>query len=101
MRILLFLQRLTFICNILFLICIAIVYTYNFIGNHTAESYVIILGIFFSFLLGLAVNIWEMLLLFNRVVSIVPKWLRMFNLVMFIIQLIYYFIYNDTQHFER
>lgn len=92
MRILLFLQRLTFICNILFLVCLAVVYSVNFIGNHTAESYIIILGIFFSFLLGIVVNAWELLLLFNRQISIVPKWLRMFNMVILILQFIYYFL---------
>ena len=92
MRVLLFLQRLTFICNILFLVCLAVVYTFNFIDNHTAESYIIILGIFFSFLLGIVVNVWELLLLFNRQVSIVPKWLRMFNMIILLLQFIYYFL---------
>ncbi|CAN5471816.1 hypothetical protein BH10BAC2_BH10BAC2_24050 [soil metagenome] len=92
MRILLFLQRVTFICNLLFLVCLFILYCYNFIGNYATETYVIILGYVLSFFLNLAVSIWELLLLFNRKISIVPKWLRMFNFILLFIQLIYYFL---------
>jgi hypothetical protein len=91
MRVLLFLQRVTFICNLLFIVCLVILYSNNFINNYATETYVIILGYVFSFFFNLAVNTWELLLLFNRKISIVPKWLRMFNFILMIIQLIFYF----------
>ena len=91
MRLLLFLQRITFICNVLFLLCLVIVYTHNFIESQDAQNYIIILGIVLSFFFGVIVNVWELLLLFNRRISIVPKWLRMFNFIMILFQLTYYF----------
>lgn len=91
MPLLVFLQRVTFICNLLFLLCLVILYSHNFINNYATETYVIILGYVLSFLLNVVVNSWELLLLFNRKISIVPKWLRMFNFILLFIQLIYYF----------
>jgi len=91
MRLLLFLQRVAFICNILFLLCLTILFTHNFIESRDLQGYIIILGLVVSFFIGLAVNIWELLLLFNRKISAVPKWMRMFNFIVFIIQIIYYF----------
>jgi hypothetical protein len=91
MRLLLFLQRVTFICNLLFLLCLVILFSYNFISNYATETYIIILGYVLAFFLNLVVNIWELVLLFNRQISIVPKWLRMFNFIILLIQFIYYF----------
>jgi len=90
MRLLLFLQRVTFICDLLFLLCIVILYTHNFIESRDIQSYVIILGFVVSFFLGLAVNLWEAILLLNRKHSIVPVWLRTFNFILFFAQVIYY-----------
>ena len=91
MRILLFMQRVTFLCNLLFILCLVIIFSNNFINNRTAESYVIILGFVASFILGVVVNSWEIILLFNKKVSVVPVWLRTFNLIMLVVQIIYHF----------
>ncbi len=91
MRFLLFLQRVTFICYILFLLCILILYTKNFISSRDLQSYIIILGFVVSIVLGFIVNLWEAVLLLNRKHSVVPVWLRTFNFILFIAQVIYYF----------
>ena len=91
MRVLLFIQRVTFLCNLLFFLCLVILFSKNFINNHDVENYIIILGFFVSFILGVFVNTWELVLLFNKKMSLVPVWLRTFNLIMLFIQLIYHF----------
>jgi len=78
MRVLLFLQRVTFICNLLFLLCLILLYTHYSVESRDVQSYIIILGYIVSFLLGFVVHFWELLLLYNRKLSIVPKWLRVF-----------------------
>ena len=90
MRLLLFLQRVTFICNLLFLLCLVILYAGNFIENYEAQSLVIILGFVGSLILGFIVNLWEIILLFNRKHSTVPVWLRTFNFILFIGEVIYH-----------
>ncbi len=91
MRLLLFLQRVTFMCNLFFLLCLVILYTHNFIQNHHVQSYIIILGFVVSFILGIIVNLWEAVLLFNRKVAVGPPWLRTFNFIILLIQICFYF----------
>jgi len=90
MRLLLFLQRVTFICNLLFLLCLIILYAGNFIENYETQSLIIILGFVGSLILGLIVNLWEVILLLNRKHSAVPVWLRTFNFILFVAQIIYH-----------
>ena len=87
-----FFSRVAFICNLLFLLCLIILYTHNFITSHTLQSFIIILGWVVSFFVNSFVNITELLLLYNRKISPVRNWLRTFNLVVFLLQLIYFFI---------
>lgn len=87
-----FFSRVAFICNLLFLLCLVILYTHNFIASHTLQSFIIILGWVVSFFVNAFVNITELLLLYNRKISPVRNWLRTFNLVVFLLQLIYFFI---------
>jgi len=91
MRLLLFLQRVTFICNLLFILCLVIRYTNNSIGIQSLQSSVIILGLIVSFILGTVVNISEAVLLFNRKIALGPYWLRTFNFLVFLFQIAYYF----------
>ncbi|MEP7318852.1 MAG: hypothetical protein ABI921_08915 [Panacibacter sp.] len=89
MRFLLLLQRVTFICNLLFIFCIIMLFVGNPIASQGIQSIVIILGYIVSLILGFVVNLWEVILLLNRKHSAVPVWLRTFNFVLFVIQLIY------------
>lgn len=92
MRLLLFLQRVAFICNLLFILCLVIRYTDNFIPNEEIRKTVIILGWIVSFILNWIVNIWEAVLLFNRKIAIGPKLMRTFNFLIFLFQIFYFFI---------
>jgi len=91
MRLLLFLQRVTFICNLLFILCLVIKYSQNFITNKDVESFIIILGWIISFILNIIVNLWETILLYNRKIAIGAYWLRGFNFIVFLFQIAYYF----------
>jgi hypothetical protein len=92
MRLLLFLQRVTFICNLLFILCLVVRYSHNFITNEEIKKTVIILGWVLSFVLNWIVNIWEAVLLFNRKIAIGPKLMRTFNFLVFLFQIFYFFI---------
>lgn len=92
MRLLLFLQRVTFICNLLFLLCLVILFTHNFIESRDLQSYIIIGGMVLSFIFGTLVNVWEAVLVFNRKIAVAPAWMRTFNLLIFLFQIGYYFI---------
>jgi hypothetical protein len=91
MRSLLFLQRVTFICNLLFILCLVIKYAHNFIINKDVEGFIIVLGWIVSFILNVIVNLWETVLLYNRRIAIGPLWLRGINFVVFLFQIAYYF----------
>ena len=90
MRLLLFLQRLTFICNLLFILCMVLRFTDSFITSQELQTYIIILGWFVSLVLNITVNVWEMILLTNRRQSVVPNWLRSFNLVILCFQILFF-----------
>ena len=90
MRLLLFLQRFTFICNLLFLLCLVILYTDSFITNKDMQNFIIILGWFVSLIMNIVVNVWEMILLASRKPSIVPAWLRIFNMLMLCVQVLFF-----------
>ena len=91
MCLLLFLQRVTFICNLLFILCLVIKYSQNFITNKDVQGFIIILGWVVSFILNIIVNLWETILLYNRKIAIGPYWLRGFNFIVFLFQIAYYF----------
>ena len=90
MRLLLFLQRITFICNILFLLCLIMLYTKDIITGQGIQNYIILLGWVASIVLGIIVNLWEVILLLNRKPSATPVWLRTCNFIFLITQLLYH-----------
>lgn len=92
MRLLVLLQRMAFLCNLLFLVCVIIMYSQNFISSKELQSYIIILGFVVSFLLNVIVNIWEAILLLNRKKSATPAWLRTSAFIFFIVQIIFHAI---------
>lgn len=92
LRSLLFLQKVTFICNIFFIICLIIRHFGNFIPGATLQTIVIILGLFLSFILNLIVNIWEGALLYNRKIALGPQWLRTTNFLILLFQIFYFLL---------
>lgn len=97
MRWLLFLARVAFICNLLFLLCIVIMYSHDFITIEFFKNIVIVLGWVFSFIINLVVTPAELILLFLKRQSPTQNWLRFFNLVIFIFQIIIlFFVQYDS-----
>lgn len=89
---LLFLNRLALICNILFLVCLVLQRTQDFITNQDLSGLIIILGWLLSFLLSVIVNFWTAILLLKKREIGVPHWLVVTNLIFFIIEFIHHFI---------
>src|SRR3954451_6880572 len=99
MRWLLFLARVAFICNALFLLCLIILFTQDFIKIEFFKSIIIVLGWFLSFPVNFTVNAVEIVLLLSCKPSLTLHWLRIFNFVVFILQiLIFFFVHHDTLH---
>jgi len=92
MRKLLFLNRLALICNILFIVCLVFQRTKDVIPSQDLKGLIIILGWFLSFILDVVANIWLGILLLNKRVIEVPKWLLVTNLLFLIVQFFYHFI---------
>ena len=99
MRWLLFLARVAFICNGLFLLCLLILFIGDFIQIEFLKSIIIVLGFFLSFVANVVVNSVEIILVLSRKPSPTQNWLRIFNFAVFILQiLVYFFIQHDTFH---
>lgn len=92
MKPLLFASRLAFICNLLFILCIIIQRTSNFIGNKELSAIVILLGWMVAPFQNLLVNIWYGVILLNKKNNRLPVWLSLLNLIFLFIQLIVYFM---------
>lgn len=95
MRWLLFLSRLAFVCNCIFLVALSLQFG-RWFQNEDAESLVIIIGYFMSGLLNpAAVLCYALLFLRNRTkLSVVPKWLRIANCLFLVLQVFYIFHLN-------
>ena len=99
MRWLLFLARVAFICNVFFLLCVVILFTEDFIQVEFFKTFVIVLGWFLAFPVNFTVNATEIILVLSRKPSPTFNWLRIFNFVVFILQIvIYFFVHHDTFH---
>ncbi|MBY0479736.1 MAG: hypothetical protein K2Q21_00165 [Chitinophagaceae bacterium] len=92
MRKLLFLNRLAFICNLLFLVCLVFQRTQDTIASQDLKGLIIILGWFVSPILNLAANIWYLILLVNKRTIQIAGWLVVTNLIFLLFQIFYHFI---------
>lgn len=87
-----FFSRLAFICNLLFLVCVAIQHTHDFIARQELSGLIIILGWFTAPFLNLAVNIWQGVLLIKKRQAMLPVWLAVVNFSFLLLQFFIYFI---------
>ena len=92
MRPLLFATRMAFICNMLFILCLIIQRTYDFIPNKDLSSMVVLLGWMVAPLQNLIANIWYGSVLVSKSTIRLPKWIAVFNLSLLIIQMFVYLI---------
>lgn len=95
MRLLRFLSRLAFICNICFLLLSAMRYVHVDPDNEIVGN-IIILGYFGPLFVNFFVNLIVILLFILRRVwaSGVPRWLLITNFVFFIVQIVLFYQFN-------
>lgn len=95
MRWLLFLSKLAFICNLLFIPAF-ILQIRNFIGDTDLSSYIIIIGFVFAILFNPLVNLCYLVIFFiNKTrLSIVPVWLIVINILFLFFQVIFLLMMN-------
>jgi hypothetical protein len=95
MRWLLFLSKLAFICNLLFIPAF-ILQIKNFIGNSEISSYIIIIGFVFAILFNPVTNLCYLVLFFTKKknLSIIPGWLIVINVLFLFLQVIFLLLMN-------
>jgi hypothetical protein len=95
MRWLLFLSKLAFICNILFIPAF-ILQIKNFIGDSDASSYIIIIGFVFAILFNPLTNLCYLVLFFinKKTLLVVPVWLIVINALFLFFQVIFLLLMN-------
>jgi len=95
MRWLLFLSRVAFICNLLFVVTISFRF-YNWVGSEELKSLIIIIGFVLAILFN-PVTVLTTLFLFilnRKKLDIIPAWLIVANAVFLFVQLLYIFALN-------
>src|SRR5215203_2205543 len=95
MRWLLFLSKLAFICNLLFIPAF-ILQIKNFIGDIDLSSYIIIIGFLFAILFNPLTNLCYLVLFFidKKKLLIVPVWLIVINILFLFFQVIFLLLMN-------
>lgn len=95
MRWLLFLSKLAFICNLLFIPAF-ILQIKNFIGDTDLSSYIIIIGFLLAILFNPLVNLCYLVLFFfnKKKLSIIPVWLIVINILFLFFQVIFLLMMN-------
>ena len=99
MRWLLFLSKLAFICNLLFIPAF-ILQIRNFIPNQDLASYIIIIGFVFAILFNPITNLAYLILFFinKKSLAIIPSWLMVINLVFLFLQVIFLLLINVDKY---
>ncbi len=88
MRPLLFATRMAFICNMLFILCLIIQRTYDFIPSKDLSAMVVLLGWIVAPIQNLIANIWYGFVLVSKSSIRLPLWIAVTNMVLLIIQFI-------------
>ena len=91
MRWLLFISRVTLLCNLCFALTLIIRYSHDFIRNQTVSNYVITLG-YSSFVINFFLTVLLLVTLFRKKDSSIPIWLTITNLLFFIVQIFAFII---------
>ncbi len=90
MKLLLFFNRVAFVLNILFFVCL-VMRLKPFISSQELASVIIVGGWFLSIVMNILVTVWLMVLLLKKQEGLF-NWLSLFNLAVFIFQLLYFFV---------
>jgi threonine/homoserine/homoserine lactone efflux protein len=91
MQPLLFFSRVTFICNICFILTV-LMYFIPSPGDGHVVSTILVLGVVVAVVLNMIVNLFIIVILLRRrpLWQYIPKWLVIFNLVCLIPQIIFF-----------
>ena len=87
----LFFSRVAFILNILFFVCLLLRYR-SFISSQEVISVLLAGGWFFSLLVNILLHFWLLILLIMKKMVFQPWQLISFNLIVFIFQILYFFL---------
>ncbi len=92
MKGLLFLYKLAFLCNLLFLVCLLMQRGHLSMGNQDIKSLLIIMGWLLAPILNLSANIWFSILLTQKKGRGLSAWLSITNFLILLVQIFIYFI---------
>ena len=92
MKGLLFLSRLAFLCNLLFLVCLVMQRTEDLIAQSDIKNTIIILGWFLAPIINFGANMAYGFRLLNKKPLNIPIWLVVSNLVFLLFQIFIHFI---------
>jgi hypothetical protein len=93
MRKLLFLARVAFICNLLFILCLFLRHTHLTIPQGFTE-FVIIAGWIMSVVLNAIFNTLVIITTVKKQALQLPSWMTAFNIILFFFQIFYFLIYS-------
>ena len=91
MRLLSFLARVSFICNVFFILCLIIKYTHIVLPKGL-DGFVIIVGWILSVILNVAVNALLVTFLLKKNYQPIGIWINIFNLFCFLFQVVYFLL---------
>ena len=99
MRWLLFLSRVAFVCNLLFLVSFSLLLT-QWLQNEELSSTIIITGYVLSIVFNPVVNLNYLILFWTKKnsLAIVPAWLIIMNILFLILQFVCLLILNVTNY---
>jgi hypothetical protein len=99
MRRVLFFSRVAFLCNICFLLAFSIQLT-NWVKNEELKATIIMVGYVMGFIVNPLIVITYILvfIIARNKLKQIPSWLMTANILFLVIQILYIFYLNDTQH---
>ena len=92
MRWLLFLSRVAFICNIIFIGCLFLRYT-EMVLPENVKGFMIVVGWIIALILNVVVNICVFVSKLLLKQTNIPRWLMVFNVVLLFVQVAYFMFF--------
>ena len=95
MRWLLFLSKLAFVCNLLFIPAF-VLQMKNFLLDQVVASYIIIIGFVFAILFNPITNLCYVVAFFSnkKILSLIPGWLIVVNIIFLFLQVVFLLLMN-------
>ena len=99
MRRVLFFSRVAFLCNICFLLAFSIQLT-NWVKNEELKATIIMVGYVMGFIVNPLIVLTYLVIFVSagKMLKLIPSWLLTANILFLVIQILYIFYLNDTQH---